>query len=154
MEGRPVAARLAPDEHCADWYLNDVFDATADELCTIEYICQVVPTPPPSSGGENAAQEGQSIWLVSERNEAILQISPQHPLHTVLILGPIDDDDDDAAEDSTALVFEYSPERVRNLIASVRGDRALEQEAKAWWDQTKNLPPTVRLTRRNCSRID
>lgn len=163
MQATSSMANVPAAEHSADWYDNDVLDATPGELLAIEYICCHYSTF--LNTHETLADETQddsvsrqpktgSIWLVNERQEPILQMSRTHPMYMVLMLGPIDYDNDnshDSLPDDLAIpVLQYSAERMQQMIHAVRGDSDLQQASKVWWARVGNPPANTRLAL--CSR--
>lgn len=152
-------------EHSADWYDNDVLDATPGELLAIEYICCYCQSTldthkmlAAETQGDSASRQRKtgSIWLMNERKEPILQMSRAHPMYTVLMLGPLDFDNDNShdllADDLAIPVLEYSAERMQKMIHAVRGDSDLQQASKVWWARAGSLPADARQTRTCTSR--
>lgn len=147
-------------EHSADWYDNDVIDATPGELLAIQYICCYCPgfldthtTLANETRDDSASRQRKtdSIWLVNERKESILRMSCVHPKYTVLMLGPLDCDNDSSHDplpaDLTLPVLEYSAERMQQMIHTVRGDSDLQEASKMWWAKAGNPPAGARLVR-------
>lgn len=158
MEANSSMATAPAVEHSADWYDNDVLDATPEELLAIEYICcycsgfldtHETLADETQDDGASRQRKTDSIWLVNERKEPILQMSSAHPMYTVLMLGPLDNDNspDPLPDDLTIPVLEYSAERVQQMIHAVRGDSDLQQAAKVWWALAGNPPAGARLVR-------
>ena len=92
-------------QHSADWYENNVLDATPEELLAIEYICCYCPgfldtyerlANETQDDSTSRLRKAGSIWLVSESKEPILQMSCAHPKYTALMLAPLDYDDDNS----------------------------------------------------------
>ncbi|KAJ2979406.1 hypothetical protein NQ176_g3276 [Zarea fungicola] len=138
-------------EHSADWYDNDVLDARPAELLAIEYICSYyssyIDNPENLAAGTQddsvpRQRKTDSIWLVNERLEPILQMSRAHPMYAVLILGPLNHNNDnshDPLPDELVIpVLEYSAERMQQMIYAVRGDMELQQASKVWWARAGN----------------
>ena len=96
---------------CASHYVNDVGDATDHELIAMNYICQYIPT------------ENNDIWLLSEEEKPIAQLSSQHPLANHLIYLP----SDFSAE------YHFNRDDFTRLLEQVRGDEELQTKALAWW---------------------
>ncbi|KIW16459.1 hypothetical protein PV08_06513 [Exophiala spinifera] len=182
MEGNTL---IRVSHHSADWYSNDVFDATAEELCAIEYICSFFPvwraepeisseemSDAGGSSGDGAREPGRSsttttntttttkkcIWLVNEMKEPVLRMSNLHPLYDLLMFRTDDEpgdepggDDDGSTPDLSGEVDlsnpQYSPERMRQMILTVRGDGDLERDSRAWWSCRGNPPANARLVR-------
>lgn len=68
-------------EHSADWYDNDVLDASPGELLAIEYICCYCPSfldtdemlaAETQDDSVSRQRKTSSIWLVNERKAPIL----------------------------------------------------------------------------------
>lgn len=137
-------------EHSADWYANDVLDATPGELLAIEYICCFCPRSLDTydtlatTQDDDASQQRNttSIWLVNEQNGPILQMSRMHPLYTELIQPSLNHDNDnnhDSLPDDMVIPYEYSAERMQQMIHTVRGDSDLQQASKVWWAGVHHL---------------
>lgn len=162
MQANSSMATAPAVEHSADWYDNNVLDATPGELLAIEYICcycsgfldtHTTLAYETQDDGASRQRKTGSIWLVNEQKEHILQMSSAHPMYTELMLGPLDNDNDndnshDPLPDDLAIpVLEYSAERMQQMIHAVRGDSDLQQAAKVWWALAGNPPAGARLVR-------
>ncbi|KAJ3498230.1 hypothetical protein NLG97_g1292 [Lecanicillium saksenae] len=147
-------------EHSANWYENNVLDATPPELLAIEYVCcyysnfldtHDMPTAETRDDSASRQRQPDSIWLVNERKETILQLSRAHPMYTVLASRPLGCDKDDShglsPDDLGLHVLEYSAERMQKMIHAVRGDSDLQQASKVWWARMGGRPPDAPLAR-------
>ncbi|KAH8169392.1 hypothetical protein LIA77_11518 [Sarocladium implicatum] len=142
MHAKSSMTTTSAIEHSADWYDNDVLDATPAELLAIEYICCYCPEPldtrkmlaDKTNQDDNASQQQKTgpIWLVNEKKEAVLQMSPAHPMYPSLMRSSLDHVDESLPDD-LILPFEYSAQRMQQMIRTVRGDSDLQQECKVWW---------------------
>lgn len=71
-------------------------------------------------------------------------MSRAHPKYTELMLARLDYNNDNShdhlQDELDTLVFEYSAERMQQMIHAVRGDSDLQQASKVWWAGVGNRP--------------